>query len=74
MTCSIIERLRDVLAAGTARVEKFEIPITLAPNKNGICVDMEGFRNNKKVQAQLRAAAKIKVFSSSSRENQKESE
>lgn len=59
MECSIIERFRDILAPGTARVEKFEIPITLASNKNGIRVDMKGFRDSKKVQAQLRAAAKI---------------
>lgn len=59
MKFSIIEKLRGVLAAGTDRVEKFEIPIMLAPNKNGICVDMEGFRDSKKVQAQLKAAAKI---------------
>lgn len=74
MECSIIERLRDMLAPGTARVKKFEIPITLAPHKNGIRVDMEGFRDSKKVQAQLRAAAKIKIVAGSREEKRMEGE
>ena len=52
---------RDILAPGTARVGKFAIPVKLAPQKNGIRVDMGGFKDSKQVQAQLKAAAKIKL-------------
>jgi hypothetical protein len=53
--------LIDLLAPGTNRVTNFEIPVKLAPNKDGIQVDWEGFKNSKKVKAQLEALSKIKI-------------
>ena len=53
--------LIDLLAPGTNRVKNFEIPVKLDPNKNGIQIDWEGFKNSKKVKAQLEALSRIKI-------------
>jgi len=53
----------ELLAPGTARVRNFAIPVKLHPQKNGICIDWEGFLNSPEVQEQLKAASKLDLRS-----------